>query len=496
MKVMKLAALFILLMGIIHAGISVTNFSVSQDSFKPGGNGILTIVVTNPVTAGVQAYKMTGVSVTAYPPPEIAINAPSNIGDIDAGGSTIVSMPFKVGSDAKSGVYVVELQLRGFSQSATTAGQDVYAKSATVPVTVVNTPLLGFDLDKDLISGVDPIALMITNNGGPANNMQIKIADSSQITLYKTTGIFAGVVSKNKSVNVTLDSRSAQDGPANIPLIINYEDELGLSHSDTASLRVTIKNEKLDLRFVQFGQLVTKTENMLSLEAFNSGTDISDVRLSFPGTSVRLKDSNELKMGDLVSGGRQNISGMAFIDLPPGLNAVNATIRWVEKDIQKEESISVPLKVASDADVGVYLESKPSPLVAGQEHTISVLVSNLGSFAIDNVDVGLNSTAFDLLDVTPRQYIGSLAKDDFSTVQFKVRMKSSTGDYPFTVGVRYRDASGEWTTKSITQTASVNPAPAADSTPLYVGVVIILLALAIWYFKFRKREEHEQVRKG
>jgi uncharacterized membrane protein len=235
---------------------------------------------------------------------------------------------------------------------------------------------------------------------------------------------------------------------------------------------------------------------MLSLEAFNSGTDISDVRLSFPGTFVRLKDSNELKIGDLASGGRQNISGLAYIDLPPGLNTVNATIQWVEKDIAKEESISVPLKVASDADVGVYLESKPSPLVAGQEHTISVLVSNLGSFAIDNVDVGLNSSAFDLLDVTPRQYIGSLAKDDFSTVQFKVRMKSSAGDYPFTVGVRYRDASGEWTTKSITQTASVNPAPAADSTPVYAAVVIILLALAIWYFKFRKREEHEQVRKG
>ena len=44
-------------------------------------------------------------------------------------------------------------------------------------------------------------------------------------------------------------------------------------------------------------------------------------------------------------------------------------------------------------------EAKPVPLVLNGQHTISVLVSNLGSYRIDNVDVSVSSPALSSLDI-------------------------------------------------------------------------------------------------
>ena len=182
------------------------------------------------------------------------------------------------------------------------------------------------------------------------------------------------------------------------------------------------------------------------------------------------------------------MSGLVYNDLAPGLNLVPAKIAWTERDVRKEQDANIPITIGSDADVSVYLESKPSPLRADQDHTISVLVSNIGSYSIDNVDVGLNSSAFEPLDITPRQYIGSLAKDDFSTVQFKVRVIAGQGDYPVSVNVRYRDASGEWVTKTLTQTASVKAPESGGSGTLYlVGGIAVLAVMGLWFFRFRKK---------
>jgi len=249
-----------------------------------------------------------------------------------------------------------------------------------------------------------------------------------------------------------------------------------------------VKNEVLDLRFNQISQVITRKDGTLTLEVTNNGDALSDVRLSFPNASIRLKDKSEIRVGDLGAGDKTNVSGLAYTDLAPGLNLVDAKVTWVERDIRKEQTVSIPITVESDADVGVYLESKPTPLVAGQEHTISVLVSNVGSYGIDNVDVGLDSPAFESLDITPRQYIGSLAKDDFSTVQFKVMATDNPGDYPISVNIRYRDASGEWINKTITQAGSVTPAPSNGSGLLYAAVAVVAVAaLGLWYFKFRKK---------
>ena len=183
------------------------------------------------------------------------------------------------------------------------------------------------------------------------------------------------------------------------------------------------------------------------------------------------------------------MSAVVFATYSPGLNYVPAKITWVEKDIEKEETKSIPLTITSDADVAVYVEAKPAPLQTGAEHTLSVLVSNLGSYEISNVEVEMDSDALKNIDVSNKQYIGNLANDDFSTVQFKVKTTSSPGNYTMKIKVNYRDTSGEWKSKTIIQPIIIYEAEKQSNGQIYLLVGgLIAIAVVIWYFFIRKKK--------
>ena len=491
MNLLKSLFAFVLVFGLAFAGISVTSYSLSQPTYKPGTSGVITMTITNPESATGTSYRMTGISATIYSPPELTMSSSIDIGDIEAGGSTLISLPFTIKSGAKSGIYKVDMRFTGLSSAGTTSGQDVYSKSVTIPITVVDIPVFTLTSDKGVIGGIEDVAITLANNGGPARNLRLKISETSPVAIYKTSEVYVGDLNGTSAILVTLDARSATDGAVDVPFTFTYEDELGISHSDTGTLRLTVKNEVLDLRFNQLSPLTTRKDGNLSLEVVNNGDALSDVKLSFTNASLRLKDKSDISIGDLSPGQKARITAYVYNDLSPGTNLVNAKIEWVEKDIRKEQFMDIPITIASDADVAVYPTSKPTPLLAGQEHTISVLVSNVGSYGIENVDVGIESDGLVPLDITPRQYIGSLAKGDFSTVQFKMRA-ASAGAYQMTINVRYRDASGEWITKTLTQAATVNAVPTADSGMLYQGIgAAVLLMLGLWYFVLRKKRGQE-----
>ena len=482
MNITKILVLLMCIACLSFAGISVNNYTVSQSSFQPGDVGVTTLSVTNP-TGGT---RVTGLTMTIYNPSEITVTSSPKLADIDTGGSAIVSIPFRISTNASPGIYLINVEFTGFGTS--TAGQNQVTNTVSVPVTVVRSPIVSMNADTKVLGGVDDISLTITNNGGTAKQLRLRTSSNSSIVFYGANEVYIGDLKASKVLNLTLDSRNADNGPYDIPFQLVYNDELGITHTDSALLRMTVKKELLDTTFNQLSNLTTGMEGTLSLELVNNGDALSDVRLSFTNSSLLLKDSGEMKFGDLSSGGSKTVSATVYPGLSPGLNLVDAKVSWVEKDVRKEETIHVPLTISSDADVSVYLESKPSPLEAGAEHTISVLVSNIGSYKIDNVDVGMSSSGFELLDVTPRQYIGSLSQDDFSTVQFKVMMSDNAGTYPISINVKYRDSSGQWMNKTMTQNAVVQSAPASNTGFMNLAVVIVAAAaIAIWYFRFRKK---------
>ncbi len=506
---MNIKALIMVLMAasVCFAGLSVNSQSTSREFYQPGDPGVATVSVTNPSGSD----RASSITMTINSPPEIVITGAPSLADISAGGSAIVTLPFRVRTDAKPGIYLVNVFFSGFVNQGTTGSSVQTTNTASIPVTVVEEPQLSFAIDKPGLSGIDNVTLTITNNGGKASNVKItipsaglqgansstlaamansSIGGASPIAFYGADQVFVQTIDKNGSavVNITFDSRNAPDGPNDVPLLVQYDDELGFPNTQTATLRVTVRNEKLDLGIVQQSDVVTKKESNLTLQLTNNGPDtISDVRLSFLDPSLRLKDQNELKFGDIAPGASSTVSAVVYTALPPGVNNINSTVSWIDKDVQKEESRTVPVTVTSDADVGVYLEAKPLPLTLGGQHTLSVLVSNLGSYRIDNVDVSVSSPAMSSLDISDTQYIGGLNNDDFSTVQFLEQINATApGEYPIRMVVNYRDQSGELKQKIVEQTINVYAQPTAESNPLPIVAGVVVILAAVWWFKFRK----------
>lgn len=480
---MKLKALLLVLLalGVSFAGLSVSNFTVSKSTFNQDDPGAITVTVTNPTGA----ERVSSVTMEISSPHEIALTGTPSLADISSGGTTIVTVPFKVRSDAKPGIYLVSLTFRGFTEVETLAKTSI--NTVSIPVVVVDKPELSVGLGSQLLTGTDNVTFTISNNGGIARNMRVRLP--GDISLYGTSQVYVGDVTSSASFSALLDSRAASEGPNDLLVTLAFDDDLGFPHEENKSIRVTVREEKLDLVFSQLTDVTTKKEGPLTLSIRNGGTEqLSDVRLRFNNGTIRLKDQEELRFGTIGPGQNASATAVVYTALPPGVNLVGAELTWIDKEVQKEEDRSVPITVTSDADVGVYLEARPLPLTMGQDHTISVLVSNLGSYRIENVDVTLSSPALRSVDISDRQYIGGLANDDFSTVQLQMRVNAtSEGSYPVRVTVDYRDQSGEWKRKTIDQSISVYSPPAQEGSVIPIVVGVLALALLVWWFKFRKK---------
>ncbi len=481
---MKRLFLMLVLLGIAFAGISVDEYSLTKPVYKPGEPGVATVSVSNPVGS----ERVTAITLSVDSAPEVVVTSAPRLADIDAGGSAIVSIPFKVKDSAKPGIYIIHATFTGFKSEEAAGASRTSVNSVSIPVTVVNEPELSFSVDTKVLTGQDDITLTITNNGGTANNLKLSIP--GDISLYGSDQIYVGQVTDEASVVLSLDSREVKDGAADISLVVSYEDALGIPHSENVTLRMTVRNERLDVSFLQQSDMPTREPSMLTLQVTNDGTEtIEDLRLTFLGDTLKLVDSTEFKFGDLAPGQSASASAMVYTELSPGVNLPETRVEWIEKDVQMEETRQIPVTISSDADVAVFLEAKPLPLSVGSEHTISVLVSNLGTFSIENVDVQMESPALRSIDISDRQYIGGLQRDDFSTVQFLVLVNASQPDtYPVTIDINYRDQSGEWKHKEITQNILVYDGMAeqgGDPLPMLVGLGVIVVL--VWYFKFRKR---------
>lgn len=488
MNRMKWIFAFLLLVATAFAALSITGYTTSQASYIPGGQGYVSITITNPSSA--TGDSMTGVTLSITSPAEISVSGQENIGDIEPLGSRIVTLPFQIRQDAKSGFYSINVRVGGYLKSGGAGTQSYYSTSISIPITVVQLPIFSASAKQSLLTGIDNVDIVLTNNGGTAKDVAISVDSSSGMGMLGDNQLYLGEVKNNASFTLMIDSRNVQDGPAEIPLVIKYKDALGASHEETINVRTTVKKEQLEIVFTQDSEVVTKKESNLVLKIRNNGKEtIRNLKVYFTDPLIRLKDGDSLPYGDIAPGEEKSARITVFASHSPGLNQVPARITWVEKDIEKEEAKNIPLTITSDADVAVYMEAKPAPLETGGEHTLSVLVSNLGSYEISNVEVEMESEAFQNIDVSNKQYIGNLANDDFSTVQFKIRVIGAPGEQTVTLKINYRDSSGEWKSKTITQPVMIYEGVGQNGGQFYIiAGGIALLAAALWYFFIRKKK--------
>ncbi|HIH18662.1 TPA: hypothetical protein HA225_01665 [Candidatus Micrarchaeota archaeon] len=489
-SIILMAMALLLSAGASYAAMSVETYTVTPSTLKPGEEGSVTFSVKNvlPSTATTTIAPLEDVQVFYTAPTGIEFKAasPFTIGTIDSGGSALVSVPFRVLPTAKSGVITASFFISQKDKND--------LKTVNAIIRVVNPPIITLSSDRQTILSTDVINLTITNNGGAASKFVIKLADGTNFSFMGTTQIYVGDLAKTTVVQVPLDSRKVTEGLNTIPFVISYQQEGGDTANETKYLTVAVKKEKADISFTQGEPIVTNKDNILKMKIRNRGRALDDFRVLLTDEKVKARESSQITLGNLATGQEKEFEVPVFADEQPGVRSTSFNVKWVEDDVEKEEAFSVPIVISSDAEVGIYLEVKPAPLAVGGDYTLSVTTSNLGSYKIANVVVAIeDSPSFDILNIQKEQYIGNLDNDAFSTVQYKIRVKSTiaAGDYPLAFKVRYKDQSGIWIEKEVKTIVSIRPASEGvqkdngNGTLMLVGIVV-LAGAAYWYFKMRK----------
>ncbi|MCX6771721.1 MAG: hypothetical protein NTX79_06720 [Candidatus Micrarchaeota archaeon] len=481
----------LLLSGALSAAIAVGAYTVTPDTLKPGEDGAISFSISNvvPSSASTTTGQLENVQVffggTVEGLQFMGVS-PFNVGTIDSGSTAQVSVAFRVLPTAKGGVITTPFYI---SQKDKTD-----LKTVNAIVHVVNPPVITLSSDHQTVLGTDEVNLTVKNNGGTASRLRLSLADGSNFSFIGTSQVYIGDLSGATTVMVPLDSRNVNEGVSSIPFVLTYQQEGGDETSETKYISVAVKKEKADVIFTQAEKMVTGRDNTLVLTVTNTGRSLANVEFYLEDANIQAKENKQVKLGDMTTGDEKKISMMVFVNAQPGVRSMQVRLKWTEDDVDKEETTYVPVVVNSDADAAIYIDAKPSPIVVGGDHTLSVTVSNVGSYKIQNVEVTLaDSPDFEIFNAQRSQYIGGLESDDFSSVQYKVRVKALLpGQYPLTVSVKYKDQSGVWVEKNQTiQIAIRSPSdilPANGNgyaVPLAIGGVAVL-AIGYWYFKMRK----------
>ncbi len=489
---MRFALLALLLLGISFAGISISNIAVSPAIVEPGTSGVLTFTVSN--DAAVDVVQNVAVQVSSTQ--DLAITRSISVGDLEASSSTVLSVPFQASPSIKSGYYTAQIDAAGtttiYYYSANMqdlkSKTDTVQKSASAAIPVVNKPQISVGLSQDTLQDITPETFKFTNSGGAANRLKAVIV-SPGIGLLNIDQLYIDQLNASSQASASIDARGASEGATKLAIQLTYQDELGNQITENKEVPVTVKKPEGEFVFSQKAPIVTGKNENLGITISNLGGDITNLKFTFANESVRLRGMNEMRVGDLSAGFQKAISVPVVAELSPGTQNVVLYLTWVENGEDRMGTLTVPIEVISDSNVGVYLEAKPAPLLSGAEHTISVTVSNLGSYPIEGTTVELSSDALTLLTIQPEQYIGGLQSDDFSSVQYSVRVNNvAPGNYPAKIMVKFRDASGEWMTlqKDISISVAAPPAQEGSIIPFAIGAVIIVAAL-YWWFKRRKK---------
>ncbi|MCX8205725.1 MAG: hypothetical protein N3H30_00665, partial [Candidatus Micrarchaeota archaeon] len=392
-------ALMFLLPG-VFASFAVSSYSISPEQVEPGEYGTLSVVITNTD----QSYEAQSIKALIDTITSVRIEREVVVGDLAPGSSASLSIPFEVAPGTKTGIYPITLEIYGQVRqpngNVATVNKVVFAA-----LKIVNPPALQVSLERNEITETDTQQITILNNGGIAKKVYIRITSSGMGFLDQDV-IYISAINRSATVPVRIDARNADEGPQKIELAISYEDELGNSYSESRSLPITVKKESGDFVFTQLSSITTGKEGKVKIEMANYGDDIQNLRFSLQDSSVQFVGLSEYKVGDVARGEKKVFEVPIIASVEPGTTPVKLELKWVEKGQSRESTKTVPLRVSSDADVGVYLEAKPAPLYTNSEHTISITVSNLGSYPIQATTVSLAGDGITLLSIQPEQYIG------------------------------------------------------------------------------------------
>ncbi|MBS3069870.1 hypothetical protein J4441_05890 [Candidatus Micrarchaeota archaeon] len=498
---MKNNAIFALLMLVFAAGfafadLSLTSYEILPSSLEPGVSGTIVLGIKNVGTSSAN-----GILMQASANSQITTGGSFSFGDLASGATTTLTVPFSISQGAKSGVYPVSLRFTWISSSST--ANSTRTAIFNIPLEVSRVPSFSLEtIGTSAFSSRDFLVnATITNTKGFAVS-DVRISLNTSDFLQKgQVPLSIGTVNYTHTFSLPLTSGSSvSSGDYEVPLLISYRDEVGVEHtaSGTLVVDVTVSSPKFLASASSSEPLTQGMRSRLSISLANNGDDSAqDVRVSISNSSVLTPlGFSEVSAGMLAEGASSTVSfDVGVNDILPGFYSLPLLVRYTDQyGKESTATITTGIFIESKNDLSVYISSKPAPIVSGGVHTLSVLVSNIGSSPIKALSVRMSSSAFSLLEAQEDQFIGGLNQDDFSTVQYKVLVGSvPEGDYALNVTLSFKDSYNKphtLTVPAYLRVVSQQTAAAASGMqngldlPVLIGGLIVLAVIA--YFVRRR----------
>ncbi len=483
--------------GNIFADISVTSTTLVPDPLLAGANGVLIVTVTN--TGSILS---TVVIDTASIRPIIADNR-IPIGDLEAGGSATVSIPIRVESNAETGLYTLRMTIYGSSKSTSATSASGQLKTITVPVKVLNKPLISLESKRISIEKETEktFSVKLLNKGGKAINTKIALA-SDYFVLVNGNPLAVDELVNSTEINITVYAKSTLSaGSGVIPLMVTYQDLLGNQYSESVSIPVDITEKKSSFTVSTLvSEVRMGSQSEIKFLIRNTGDEAANnvrVQVQESGDFTPI-GSSEVLVGSLkINEEKEFRVPIAVAQGTEGFKTLRLNVIYEDRNgNRKSESYAVGLRVIGNMELLVYTDVKPVPMVAGKEHTFAVIVSNAGSSKIRGLEVELKTDdSLIVLDSSANQFIGSLEEDDFSSVQYRIIPKQGTRNANVNVLLRYQDVfnnnvveSKNFTLRvySKEESASFN-GERTNNLILFASVGFVAVLILLWYFKFRKK---------
>ena len=467
--------------------ITITSWSTDKGSYEPGDSGYITVNVymAHGLASGetLKGFKATRVEsysqITDYL---------QDIGDMSLS-TVVVNVPLRISDSTKESLYAVPIKITAVARVESASGgvsDSIDTTTASIPVKVVTKPVVTLDAAPKSIGKSGNMTLNVCSLRGSAKEVSIVSSlylDGGKIYLKEVNGSCA-------RVDAAYDASNMAEGANTVSFNISYKDAIGDQYSTLVSMPMTVSREISRFIINQNAAIGHKRNSNLRLTIENKGSAAEDVRIS-PGLELSLVTKSEIDIGDMENGGRRDISETVYTSIEPGVKSMAFTISWKENGQSKTETVNVPISVESEDSLDIYLEANPSPLKFGQEHTVSIIVANKASYSISGVSVAIESDSFEVLDVEKRKFIGSINSDDFSSQQFKIRVKASdgSGDNALRVSIQFKDPSGKDHSKEREISVNIRDGTVKeDNSLMYVAGAAIAI-VAIYLLTRRKKDK-------
>jgi len=402
----------------------------------------------------------------------------------------------------------------------------VIAPAALATVTFPNLAVSMVNQEPDPVapgSNFDVRFRIENDNGGPANNVQVKLVLSYPLSFYgedngEVRKIGTVTSSQQNDVGVVekwtlfVDPNAAT---GNDKIEVWYKIDTG-SWTKAGEYEVTIRSPNPFLAIKEITTdpariipgTTTKVSFVLANMASNSLKDISLNLQVYKETDTATGISvTELPFTPLGSGNEKTLallpkseSAALEFEIFTDANAASKvykvpyTLTYKDSDGQNfTRSGVLGLLVDSDPELSVYIEESQAKL-AGSSGIVTVKLVNKGFSDIKFLDAKLEEAAGFKLLSTPEVYIGKLDSDDYETAEYTVLIdKGAKGSVTLPLRIDYRDANGKLYTRNVPLELKVYTADelkqnGKSGSGAWIWVVILVLAAGGFiYYRRRKK---------